>query len=106
GGSFGFQVGGSETDVIMLVMSQDGAEKLLSSKFTLGAKGSVAAGPVGRSATAQTDLQMHATFFRGRGLAVCSLASPQEERRSGRTWTTTRRFMGGDWKIERSLQRV
>jgi lipid-binding SYLF domain-containing protein len=73
GGSFGFQVGGSETDVIMLVMSQGGAEKLLSSKFTLGAEGSVAAGPVGRSATAQTDLQMHAdilSWSRSRGLFV------------------------------------
>lgn len=73
GGSFGFQVGGSETDVIMLVMSQGGAEKLLSSRFTLGAEGSVAAGPVGRSATAQTDLQMHAdilSWSRSRGLFV------------------------------------
>src|SRR5258705_5069814 len=47
GGSFGFQIGGSETDVIMLVMNKRGAEKLLSSKFTLGADASVAAGPVG-----------------------------------------------------------
>src|SRR5579863_145703 len=55
GGSVGFQIGGSETDVIMLVMNERGADKLLSSKFTLGAEGSVAAGPVGRTATAQTD---------------------------------------------------
>jgi len=47
GGSVGFQIGGSETDVIMLVMNRRGAEKLLSSKFTLGADASVAAGPVG-----------------------------------------------------------
>ena len=46
GGSVGFQIGGSETDLIMLVMSERGADKLLSSKFTLGAEGSVAAGPV------------------------------------------------------------
>src|SRR3972149_7020823 len=45
GGSVGFQIGGSETDVIMLVMNKRGAEKLLSSKFTLGADASVAAGP-------------------------------------------------------------
>jgi lipid-binding SYLF domain-containing protein len=51
GGSFGFQIGGSETDAIMLVMNKKGAEKLLSSKFTLGADASVAAGPVGRSAS-------------------------------------------------------
>lgn len=71
GGSFGFQIGASETDVIMLVMSEDGVRKLLSSKFTLGAEGSVAAGPVGRSATAQTDLQLHAdilSWSRSRGL--------------------------------------
>ena len=71
GGSVGFQIGGSETDLIMLVMSERGAEKLFSSKFTLGAEGSVAAGPVGRTATAQTDLQMHAeilSWSRSQGL--------------------------------------
>src|SRR5450755_3897358 len=52
GGSVGFQFGGSETDLIMLVMNERGADRLLSSKFTLGAEGSVAAGPVGRTATA------------------------------------------------------
>ena len=54
GGSVGFQIGGSESDVIMLVMNERGATKLLSSKFTLGGEGLVAAGPVGREATAQT----------------------------------------------------
>ena len=71
GGSFGFQIGGSETDLIMLVMNQGGEDKLLSSKFTLGAEGSVAAGPVGRTATAQTDVQMHAeilSWSRSQGL--------------------------------------
>lgn len=71
GGSFGFQIGGSETDVIMLVMNAGGEDKLLSSKFTLGAEGSVAAGPVGRTATAQTDAQMHAeilSWSRSQGL--------------------------------------
>jgi SH3 domain-containing YSC84-like protein 1 len=71
GGSFGFQIGGSMTDLIMLVMSERGADKLLSSKFTLGAEGSVAAGPVGRTATAQTDAQMHAeilSWSRSQGL--------------------------------------
>jgi len=63
GGSVGFQIGGSETDLIMLVMNESGADKLLSSKFTLGAEGSVAAGPVGRTATAQTDAQMHAEIL-------------------------------------------
>ena len=71
GGSVGFQIGGSSTDLIMLVMSKRGADKLLSSKFTLGAEGSVAAGPVGRTATAQTDAQMHAeilSWSRSQGL--------------------------------------
>ncbi len=71
GGSVGFQIGGSTTDLIMLVMSEEGADKLLQSKFTLGAEGSVAAGPVGRTATAQTDAQMHAeilSWSRSQGL--------------------------------------
>ncbi len=71
GGSVGFQIGGSQTDLIMLVMNERGASKLLSSKFTLGAEGSVAAGPVGRTATAQTDAQMHAeilSWSRSQGL--------------------------------------
>src|SRR5580693_10673551 len=71
GGSFGFQIGGSETDLIMLVMNDSGEGKLLTSKFTLGAEGSVAAGPVGRTATAQTDAQLHAeilSWSRSQGL--------------------------------------
>jgi SH3 domain-containing YSC84-like protein 1 len=70
GGSFGFQIGGSETDVVMLVNSQSGAKKLLQSKFTLGADASVAGGPVGRTSTAETDAQLHAeilTYSRARG---------------------------------------
>src|SRR5437879_11933007 len=47
----------------MLVMNERGVDKLLSSKFTLGAEGSVAAGPVGRTTTAQTDAQMHAEIL-------------------------------------------
>jgi SH3 domain-containing YSC84-like protein 1 len=71
GGSVGFQIGGSSTDLIMLVMNARGADKLLEDKFTLGAEGSVAAGPVGRTATAQTDAQMHAdilSWSRSQGL--------------------------------------
>jgi len=71
GGSVGFQIGGSESDVIMLVMSGRGAEKLLQSKFTLGGEGEVAAGPVGRDATAQTDAMMRAeilSWSRSRGV--------------------------------------
>jgi lipid-binding SYLF domain-containing protein len=71
GGSVGFQIGGSSTDLIMLVMNERGAEKLMADKFTLGGEGSVAAGPVGRTATAQTDAQMHAdilSWSRSQGL--------------------------------------
>ncbi len=71
GGSFGFQIGGSETDVIMLVMNERGAQRLLSSKFTLGGDASVAAGPVGRTASAETDAYLRAeilTWSRARGV--------------------------------------
>lgn len=70
GGSVGFQIGGSESDVIMLVMNERGAERLLSSKFTMGGAGEVAAGPVGRSGTAQTDATLRAeilSWSRSRG---------------------------------------
>jgi len=71
GGSFGLQIGGAGTDVVLLVMNRRGAEKLMSSKFTLGGDASVAGGPVGREATAQTDAQMHAeilSYSRSRGI--------------------------------------
>ncbi len=71
GGSVGFQIGGTSTDLVMLVMSERGAETLLSSAFTLGGEASVAAGPVGRTATAQTDVQLRAdilSWSRSRGL--------------------------------------
>ncbi|MCX6594186.1 MAG: lipid-binding SYLF domain-containing protein [Acidobacteria bacterium] len=71
GGSIGLQIGGAETDVILLVKSRRGAEKLMSSKFTLGGDVTAAAGPVGREANAQTDLQMRAeilSYSRSRGV--------------------------------------
>jgi len=71
GGSVGLQIGGSETDLVMLVMNRRGADKLLSSEFTVGAEGEVAAGPVGRSSTAETDALMHAeilSWSRSRGV--------------------------------------
>jgi len=71
GGSVGFQIGGSETDVVMLVNSASGVKKLLQDKFTLGADASVAAGPVGRTSSAETDAQLHAeilTWSRARGV--------------------------------------
>jgi lipid-binding SYLF domain-containing protein len=63
GGSFGFQIGAKDTDVIMVVLTKRGEDKLLSDKFTLGAEASVAAGPVGRDSTAQTDVEMHADIL-------------------------------------------
>ena len=71
GGSFGLQIGGAESDVILLVMNQSGAERLLSSKFTLGADASIAAGPVGRDAKAETDVLLTAeilSWSRSRGV--------------------------------------
>jgi SH3 domain-containing YSC84-like protein 1 len=70
GGSVGFQIGGTSTDVVMLVMDQRGMDKLTQDKFTLGADAAVAAGPVGRTAAAQTDVELHAeilTWSRSRG---------------------------------------
>ena len=71
GGSFGLQVGGSESDVILLVMNKSGMEKLLKSKFTLGGEASAAAGPVGRETEAMTDAMMRAeilSWSRSRGV--------------------------------------
>jgi len=71
GASFGLQIGGSETDVVMLVMNRRGAERLLASKFTVGGDASVAAGPVGRTAKAETDATMRAEILawsRSRGV--------------------------------------
>jgi lipid-binding SYLF domain-containing protein len=70
GGSFGLQIGGQAVDLIMLVMNQDGMHNLLNSKFKLGADASVAAGPVGRHAAADTDWKLKAqvlSYSRARG---------------------------------------
>jgi lipid-binding SYLF domain-containing protein len=70
GGSFGFQIGGESTDIVLLVMSRRGMEKLATDKFKIGADASAAAGPVGRTATAATDIQLHAeilSYSRTRG---------------------------------------
>jgi lipid-binding SYLF domain-containing protein len=71
GGSFGFQIGGSEQDVILLVMNESGMKRLLADKFTLGGEATAAAGPVGREASAQTDVALRAemlSYSRSRGL--------------------------------------
>ena len=71
GGSVGFQIGASETDIVLLVMNDGGMKHLLSDKFTIGGEATAAAGPVGRDATAQTDAMLHAemlSYSRARGL--------------------------------------
>ncbi len=71
GGSFGLQIGAQATDFILLFMNRDGMKSLLSDNFTLGADASVAAGPVGRQAGAETDLKMEAqilSYSRSKGL--------------------------------------
>lgn len=63
GGSIGFQIGATDTDLILLVLNDRGVDRLLSSKFTVGADAAVAAGPVGRQASAQTDATMMAEML-------------------------------------------
>jgi SH3 domain-containing YSC84-like protein 1 len=60
GGSVGFQIGASETDVVLLVMNDSGMKHLLSDKFTIGGDATAAAGPIGRAASAQTDAMLNA----------------------------------------------
>jgi SH3 domain-containing YSC84-like protein 1 len=71
GGSFGFQLGGQATDLVLLVMNDRGAQSILSSKVKLGADASAAAGPKGRDASADTDAYLRAeilSYSRSRGL--------------------------------------
>jgi lipid-binding SYLF domain-containing protein len=71
GGSFGFQIGAGETDVVFIVMNHGGMAKLEEDHFTVGGDASVMAGPVGRSATAETDAMMKAeilSYSRSRGV--------------------------------------
>jgi SH3 domain-containing YSC84-like protein 1 len=63
GGSFGFQIGASDTDVVLLVMNDGGMKHLLEDKFKLGGDASIAAGPIGRTATAQTDAELQAEML-------------------------------------------
>ena len=71
GGSIGLQIGAGETDVVLIVMNQEGMNKLDQDKFTVGGDASVMAGPVGRTANAETDAQLHAeilAYSRSRGV--------------------------------------
>ena len=108
GGSFGFQIGASETDVVLLVMNDGGMKHLLSDKFTLGGDATVAAGPIGRDATAQTDAMMNAEMlsysrshglFAGISLKGATLRPDGETNRElyGRD-ATNREILTGDFK--------
>ncbi len=71
GGSVGFQIGAGETDLVFVVQNRSGQDKLMEDKFTIGGDASAMAGPVGRSAEAQTDAMMHAeilSYSRARGV--------------------------------------
>ena len=71
GGSVGYQIGGSSTDIVMLFMNDHALQSLMSDKFKLGADASVAAGPVGRNAAAGTDLKLNAeilSYSRSKGI--------------------------------------
>jgi lipid-binding SYLF domain-containing protein len=73
GGSVGYQIGGSSTDLVMLFMNDHALQSLMSDKFKLGADASIAAGPVGRNAAAGTDLKLAAeilSYSRSRGVFI------------------------------------
>ena len=122
GGSVGFQIGASETDVVLLVMNDGGMKHLLSDKFTVGGDATAAAGPIGRDASAQTDAMMHAemlSYSRSRGLFAgislegATLRPDAETNRElyGRS-ASNREILTGDFKtpsaagkFERALNR-
>ena len=108
GGSVGFQIGASETDVVLLVMNDGGMKHLLSDKFTIGGEATAAAGPIGRDASAQTDAMLNAemlSYSRSRGLFAgislegATLRPDEETNRElyGRA-ATNREILTGDFK--------
>jgi SH3 domain-containing YSC84-like protein 1 len=108
GGSVGFQIGASETDVVLLVTNDGGMKHLLSDKFTIGGDATAAAGPIGRDASAQTDAMMKAemlSYSRSRGLFAgislegATLRPDEETNRElyGRD-ATNREILTGDFK--------
>jgi|SRR5579863_447662 len=105
GGSFGFQIGAQAVDLVMLVMNDDGMRHLLSSEFKVGADASVAAGPVGRHAAADTDWKLRAqilSYSRTRGVfagVALDGAVVKQDKDSTREFyghmVTTRASLGG-----------
>lgn len=106
GGSFGFQIGVSSTDVVMLVMNERGMKKLSEDKFTIGADATAALGPVGRNATAQTDAMMTAEIlswsrskgvFAGASLDGATMRNDLDSNEAmyGKRWTTRQILTSG-----------
>ena len=114
GGSVGYQIGGSSTDIIMLFMNDHALQSLLGDKFKLGADASVAAGPVGRDAAADTDVRLRAeilTYSRSHGIfAGVSLegAVVQADKSGDRAMygegTTRRQILDGRVDVPESAQ--
>jgi lipid-binding SYLF domain-containing protein len=115
GGSFGFQIGASDTDVVLLVMNDGGMKHLLSDKFSLGGDASVAAGPIGRDASARTDAEMQAemlSYSRSHGLFAGISLAGATLRPDGATNhelyghdSTNREILTGDFKTPAAARR-
>src|SRR5260370_11686977 len=116
GGSIGFQIGVSSSDVVMLVMNERGMQKLSSSKFTIGADANASAGPVGRNASAQTDAYMSAEIlswsrskglFAGVSLDGATLRNDLDENEIlyGQRWTS-KQILGSGAKTPASASKL
>jgi lipid-binding SYLF domain-containing protein len=115
GGSFGFQIGVSDTDVVLLVMNDGGMKHLLADKFTIGADASGAAGPVGRTVTAQTDAMLNAeilSYSRTHGLFAGISVKGASLRTDGSTDrelygrdVTNREILTGDFKTPEAARK-
>jgi lipid-binding SYLF domain-containing protein len=116
GGSVGFQIGVSSTDVVLLIMNEGGMKKLSSSKFTIGADATAAAGPVGRNATAQTDAYMTAEIlswsrskglFAGISLDGATLRNDLDENEImyGQEWTS-KEILGSGVKVPKMAAKL
>jgi len=116
GGSVGFQIGVSSTDVLMLVMNKRGMRRLSSSKFTIGGDAAAAAGPVGRSASAQTDAFVSAEIlsysrskglFAGVSLEGATLRNDLDENEIlyGKRWTS-KQILGSGAKLPEAASKL
>jgi lipid-binding SYLF domain-containing protein len=116
GGSFGFQIGASETDVVLLVMNDSGMKHIMEDKVTIGGDASVAAGPIGRDASAQTDVMLNAEIlsysrtrglFAGISLAGATMRPDGDTNRElyGRD-STNREILTGDFKTPAAAEKL